>query len=84
MDINFGIRLKEKFLEEELISNSSTEEGTQNLINMWSQLHNTAASDPDRTDTSSFPAALVLLKMCETLLGWARKDGWRCQSLTSD
>lgn len=37
MDIKFGIRLKEKFLvprEEELISNSSAEEGTQHLINM--------------------------------------------------
>lgn len=54
MDINSGGRLEEKFLiprEEELISNRSTEEGIQSLINIQSQLHNTSASDPERTDT---------------------------------
>lgn len=54
MDINFGIRLEEKFLvprEEELICNRSTEEGIQGLINMQQWSYNAAASDPGRTDT---------------------------------
>lgn len=54
MDINFGRRLEEKFLvprEEELISNRSIEERMQSLINIRSQLHNTAASDRERPDT---------------------------------
>lgn len=66
MAINFGMRLEEKFLfprEKELISKRNTEEGIQSLINIRPQLHNKAASDPERTDTSRLPAILLFLKM---------------------
>lgn len=39
------------FRGDELISTSLPEQGTQNVINIQSQLHNISSSDHEKTDT---------------------------------
>jgi len=69
------------FRGDELISTSLPEQGTQNVINIQSQLHNISSFDHEKTDTEMFPPILKFLIMFNTLLIWTYVDYWRCWSI---